>query len=70
MKLNGNPTALTILKAGGKVILPSGYELHGDPRDGYIKEVNIGGGDDGLLPLSRKGLEQALDDADNDEEGR
>ena len=70
MKIKGNPTLLTLLRAGCVVTLPSGYQLVGDPETGYIGEVNIGGGDDGLRLLSKNGLAEALCDAAEDEKER
>ena len=54
-----NPTALTILKQGGKIELPTGYYLRGSPSDSYIYTGHEFGSD-GLWILNRDGLSNAL----------
>jgi hypothetical protein len=66
-RIKGNPTLLSLLKAGCNIELPSGYALRGDPDQGYIYETKAGGGHDGLRRLTAEGLKDALSDAHEDE---
>ena len=70
MSIKGNPTLLTLLKAGCRVELPNGYALQGDPANKYIDTINCGGGDDGLHLLTRDGLKEALAAAEEDAKER
>lgn len=69
-KIKGNPTLLTLLRAGCTVELPSGYALKGDTHNRYIKLINAGGGYDGVRRLDKGGLALALQDAEEDREER
>lgn len=57
-----NPTALSLLKQGGTVVLPNQYALIGDPDTGYIQVRHEVFGDLGVWSLDQKGLDAAFKD--------
>ena len=55
----GNATLLTLLKAGCRLEMPSGYAFKGDPETGYIDLITPFG-PDGLVLLNRDGVDEAF----------
>ena len=58
--LNAKSSLLEILVAGGRVVLPGGYELRGDTLSEHIDLRFPNGSSDGVRPLSEEGVEEAL----------
>lgn len=65
--LDAKSSILDLLKAGGSITLPWGYELQGDPDHGYIQLLTPSmqsdlrsDREDGLCHLSEKGLDEAF----------